>query len=487
MSDRRAQARARRAAPIVCRAPLPERSAEASARAGVTRGQALIAGATALLLLIGSIAYPLKVANAISFFFCACALAIALFRVAAMTTPRRPTGVTAKGSTDLKTWPRYTVIAPVYREAAVMGDLVAALERLDYPRDRLEILITVEADDAETRHAAETLATPDTMRVVVAPPGTPRTKPRALNIALAQARGDVVTVFDAEDRPHPQQLQAAAAAFAAAGPDLACVQAPLGWYNSDENWLTRQFALEYAAQFHVIMPALARWGWPLPLGGTSNHFRRAALHAVGGWDAHNVTEDADMGFRLAAFGYRADVIAPGTLEEATTTRAAWTRQRSRWIKGFMQTWAVHMRDPLGLARRGGWRSLICLQLTIGFSVVASLAHAPLLLAFIGHGLWAVAAPDTANLGAGPLLVMTTAFAASVATAALGAARAGLGSLAWSAVSSPAYWLLHTPAAVRAALCMIRHPFHWEKTTHGVSQAPRRPPARRARVMESTPP
>ncbi len=484
MSDRRTGARARRAEAEATPASLQERPASASARSGVPRRQAIAFATLGLATIVWTIAEPLKVATSLSILFCVCSLLVAGFRFAAIATPRRTPGDTPSVRPDV--WPRYTVIVPVYREEAVLAQLVAALDRLDYPRDRLDILITVEADDHATRRAAETLATRDTMRVVVAPKGAPRTKPRALNVALAQAKGELVTVFDAEDRPDPQQLRAAAAAFAAAGPDIACVQAPLGWYNHDDNWLTRQFALEYAAQFHVIMPALARWGWPLPLGGTSNHFRIAALRAVGGWDAHNVTEDADMGFRLARFGYRATVITVGTLEEATTTRAAWTRQRSRWIKGFMQTWAVHMRAPGDLVRRAGWRSLACLQLTIGFSVVASLVHGPLAVALAAQTVWALASPEPAGLGAAPVAVLGATFASSIATMALGARRAGLAPLAWRAITAPLYWVLHTPAALRAVVSLLRDPFHWEKTTHGVSQGGRPREHASPVMMEPTP-
>ena len=212
-----------------------------------------------------------------------------------------------------------------------------------YPADRLEIRLALEADDRETIAAARALALDRKYRIVLVPEGGPRTKPRALNYALRFCSGEIITVHDAEDRPHPRQLRTAAESFAAAGPDLACLQAPLNWFNRSECWLTRQFALEYAAHFHALLPLYARLRWPLPLGGTSNHFRAAALRRAGGWDAWNVTEDADLGFRLHALGYRCNVIAPLTLEEAPTRIWPWVCQRSRWLKGYAQTLAVHSR------------------------------------------------------------------------------------------------------------------------------------------------
>jgi cellulose synthase/poly-beta-1,6-N-acetylglucosamine synthase-like glycosyltransferase len=175
----------------------------------------------------------------------------------------------------------------------------------------------LEADDHETREAVERLAPGPCYDIVVAPAGYPRTKPRALNIGLASAQGELLTVYDAEDDPDPSQLRRAAATFARARKSLACLQCPLTIDNSSDSWISGLFALEYAALFDVVNPGLARLRLPIPLGGTSNHFRVSTLRRLHGWDAWNVTEDADMGMRLARMGY----------EVATLTRPPSRRRR----------------------------------------------------------------------------------------------------------------------------------------------------------------
>jgi cellulose synthase/poly-beta-1,6-N-acetylglucosamine synthase-like glycosyltransferase len=102
------------------------------------------------------------------------------------------------------------------------------------------------------------------------------------------------------------------------------------------SWLARYFTAEYAGQFDVVLPKLAALGLPLPLGGSSNHFRTVTLREVGGWDPHNVTEDADLGMRLARFGYRSGVVASSTYEEAPADIGRWLGQRTRWFKGWMR-------------------------------------------------------------------------------------------------------------------------------------------------------
>jgi glycosyltransferase involved in cell wall biosynthesis len=235
--------------------------------------------------------------------------------------------------------PRFAVLVPLFREADVVGDLVAALLRLDYPADRLDLRLVVEGDDAETRIAAEVAVAGTPVEVLVVPPAAPRTKPKALDLALACVDAPFVTVFDAEDRPDPDQLRKAAAAFRVGGADLAVVQAALeiDHADGDRPWLVRQFEIEYAMLFHGLLPWLARHRFFLPLGGTSNHFRRSALMEIGGWDPHNVTEDADVAVRLMRCGWRADVIAASTLEEAPLDLVRWRAQRVRWLKGWMQT------------------------------------------------------------------------------------------------------------------------------------------------------
>jgi cellulose synthase/poly-beta-1,6-N-acetylglucosamine synthase-like glycosyltransferase len=231
--------------------------------------------------------------------------------------------------------PFYIIIAPLHREATLVAKLAVALARIDYPPEKLDIKLVLEEDDHETRAAAERLKLMAPFETIVVPPAHPRTKPKALASALPFARGSFGVVYDAEDEPEPDQLRKALAAFSSDPSRLACVQARLAIDNANDGWLCRHFAAEYAGQFDLFLPALARLRLPLPLGGTSNHFRMDALREVGGWDPFNVTEDADLGIRLARFGFRSGVIESATWEEAPVTLRQWLPQRTRWFKGWM--------------------------------------------------------------------------------------------------------------------------------------------------------
>lgn len=366
--------------------------------------------------------------------------------------------------------PVYTILCPLYREANVVTDLVTALSRIDYPATALDIKLLVESDDTETIAAATRAASGAAyIEIVVVPACKPRTKPKALNIGLARARGAYVVIYDAEDRPHPQQIRAALAAFEDGGETLACVQAPLSIDNADSSWISQQFAAEYAIQFREVLPLLAHLGLPLPLGGTSNHFRVETLRASGGWDPYNVTEDADLGYRLARDGYRTGVIGPPTLEEAPIHFGAWLNQRTRWIKGHLQTWLVLMRNPIRTAREMGVASFLAVQLTFTTGLIAAFAHGP--LAFIV--LTALLTPydllppvDFALAIAGYCVAIFASLTASALSGSLSHVRA--------AFTMPLYWPLSTIAAYRALFELIVRPHHWSKTTHGVSDRPRNP-------------
>ncbi len=393
----------------------------------------------------------------------------ALRLAAALTTPR----YAARCVLDRDALPTITVIVALFEESQVVAGLCTSLNRLNYPRDKLDVILVLEERDIETQIAARTAARRAGFRVEIAPACGPQTKPRALNFALQASRGALVAVYDAEDTPSADQLIAAAESFAA-DPRLGVLQAPLGWYNRNDGWLTRQFALEYAAQFHGLLPLFARLGTPLPLGGTSNFFRTAALKACGAWDPFNVTEDADLGFRLSREGWASGLIAPGTGEEAPTTLRAWTGQRSRWLKGHLVTWLVQMRDPRQLVRRAGWRALAALQLSVLANVFSALAQAPgLLLAAFGM--------LTLILGqAGPLTLAGLVIGASAWSAALiclwvCAGRAGVKRRAVDLATAWAYWLCQAPAAWRALKEIGSAPYVWVKTRHGVSTTRREAP------------
>lgn len=360
--------------------------------------------------------------------------------------------------------PVYTILCPLYREAGEVRRLIASLEQLDYPKDRMDVKLLLEADDAETLAAARIHARP-WLELLILEPCLPRTKPKALNAGLARARGRFLTVYDAEDAPHPQQLRAALASFARGGSELACLQAPLLIDNAHRSWVSQQFAAEYAIQFLGLNPLLARLGWPFPLGGTSNHFRTEALRATGGWDACNVTEDADIGYRLARDGWTLGLIEPPTREEAPLRLIAWLRQRSRWIKGHLQTWLVLMREPDALMRELGWRRFWAVQAVLGGGLCAALAHGPLLgvtLLAISVPGWPLHPLDLAFLIAGLVASLIAAVAAS--------ARLRSWSLLRAALTMPLYWPLGSLAAMLALCEFVRRPFHWAKTEHGCRAA-----------------
>lgn len=363
-------------------------------------------------------------------------------------------------------WPRYTVLAALYDEAEVVPLLVSRLARLDYPSDRLQGLLLLEAHDHDTIRAALAAPRPEWLELFIVPPGAPQTKPRALNHALEQATGEFLTVYDAEDEPDPGQLRAAAARFVADGSGrLACLQAPLrirrpGTADADP-FLDRQFAAEYAALFETALPGLARLGLPFPLGGTSNHFRTAVLKAVGGWDAWNVTEDADLGFRLWSRGWRLGVIDRPTRETPPGGLEHWLPQRVRWQKGYMQTWGVHTRRPWRLGARGA----AALLLTVGAGLVSAALHGPSLAWMAAATLVAATAglsPATPFLS---LSVLGLGAAAAWLACAIGARRAGVPYGVRDMLAAPAYWSLLSLAFAHAAWRLVREPFAWDKTRH----------------------
>ncbi len=370
--------------------------------------------------------------------------------------------------------PRYTILVPLYKEASVVARLLDALERLDYPRAKLDIILLIEADDHETRLALEHLAPGPVFDMVIAPPGHPRTKPRALNIGLACARGELVTVYDAEDDPDPMQLRRAAAAFAQAPQSLACLQCPLAIDNARDSWLAGLFALDYASLFEILDPGLARLRLPIPLGGTSNHFRVAALRLLYGWDAWNVTEDADMGVRLARMGYGVATLDAPTWEEAPATLAAWLAQRRRWMKGWMQTLIVHLRQPRRLVRELGYIRAAALVAMLAGGVLGPLVGPLYVALFIYGGVWGTLfSPATLADAIASVVWCSIAVLGAVALVVpilMGARRRGLTRLLPLLPMLPAYQALLGLAAAMALVDLFRRPHHWAKTTHGLAQS-----------------
>ncbi len=379
--------------------------------------------------------------------------------------------------------PVYTIIAALYDEAKLVDELLRNFEQFNYPFEKLDVIFAIEQNDHATRQAIEARKTRIPIRVVICPDTKLRTKPKALNFALPFARGRFTVIYDAEDRPDENQLRRALGTFESAGDDLVCVQAQLRIDNFKDSWLTRFFAVEYAGHFEVFLAGLAKLRLPLPLGGSSNHFRTNKLREIGGWDPYNVTEDADLGIRLVRFGYRSDIIFSTTDEEAPALFQAWLRQRTRWFKGWMQTWAVHMRHPLKLMHELGVAGFITFQLVVGGNVFAALAHPLLLIALAGTAVYDVirgydfgfiifTAKCTAFLG----------YAPSIFIGLCGLFRRKLLSIAPILLLTPVHWVLLSFAAWRALGKFIFKIYEWEKTEHGLAKTSQHSVAQRQSMI-----
>ena len=384
--------------------------------------------------------------------------------IAALRAPPPKAATVTKGLD-----PTVSIIVALYRESDIAGRLVQRLAQLDYPAALLDVILAVEADDRMTLDALSHAELPPWMRIVIVPEGQVKTKPRALNHALDYARGAIVGIYDAEDAPEPAQIRKVVARFQTSAPDVGCLQGMLDYYNPRTNWLSRCFTIEYAGWFRLILPGIAQLGLVVPLGGTTLFFRRSVLEEVGAWDAHNVTEDADLGVRLVRHGYRTELIDTVTGEEANCRALPWVKQRSRWIKGYMMTWAVHMRKPGVLWRQLGARAFLGFQVMF-FGSIAQVLLAPLLWSFmlvpfgLDHPLLATLPPSV-------VWAMVTVFilseVANLAIGIIGLRRTGHRISSWWVPTMKLYFPLATLAAYKALVELVSRPFYWDKTEHGV--------------------
>jgi cellulose synthase/poly-beta-1,6-N-acetylglucosamine synthase-like glycosyltransferase len=418
----------------------------------------------------GTLAFTLA---ALSLFYCASilfklalSLAGAVGRSSAIAEPP-PSGL------DTEAWPIYTVLVPVYNEPDVIPILLNALSKLDYPQEKLDVLLLLEEKDWATIDAAKAANPPRYIRFIYVPDSQPKTKPKACNYGLTFARGDYLTIYDAEDIPDPDQLKKAIHAFRTGAPSLVCVQAALNYFNRGENFLTRMFTLEYSYWFDYMLPGLDAWRLPIPLGGTSNHFRTDRLRELGGWDPFNVTEDADLGIRASQRGYTVGVIHSTTYEEANCRLKNWLRQRSRWIKGYMQTWLVHNRHPWRSLRRLGLKNWLAYQFFIGGTIITFLSNPLLWGVFLywlvtqTHGLQKLFPTDWILYVALFNLLIGNALAIGLNILAVLGRR--YYELLPYTLLNPVYWQLHSIAAYLALWQLFTKPFYWEKTVHGLSK------------------
>ncbi len=448
---------------------------------------------------------PLIALSVVSGLVCLIYFVAIVFRVAALLLGGRLGLRHAAPPEPEGGWPVYTVLVPLYKEKNIAGSILTNLAKLDYPRDKLDVKFLLEADDPETLAALQAAGIPEWAEAVVVPPGQPKTKPRACNHGLQRARGELLVIFDAEDRPESDQLKQAVWAFSTVDARTVCLQAHLAYHNHRQNLLTRWFALEYNVWFRRYLGGLERLRVPIPLGGTSNHFRTAVLRDLGGWDPFNVTEDCDLGVRLHRAGHRTRILNSVTWEEANSRIGNWLRQRSRWIKGYLVTHLVWCRRPLGLVGAiGPWGafgflfSVFCVSALAAFNLIlwAIMGLYGVLISIDlarGHELWTllttrpeVAAPDRMSwpmlfLGRGEapfwsqlsliffvasicLILGNLAF---IVINALCGRRPGQRGLWIAALLSPLYWVLISLAAWKAVWQLIVKPHYWEKTVHGL--------------------
>ncbi|MHB8629446.1 MAG: glycosyltransferase [Aggregatilineales bacterium] len=449
-----------------------------SALRTITKAQISILAALSFVLALAIIRYPLPmltaaIASVTLFYFGNLLITLWL-----STRPRERIGdgsipddvVYALSEAD---WPPYTILCPLYKETEVVRQFAKAMQALDYPTEKLQVLFLTEDDDEATRTAIREAQLPAHFQIVTVPEGQPRTKPRACNYGLLKARGRYVVIFDAEDIPDPLQLKKAVLTFAKYGPDLGCVQAKLNFYNTNQNLLTRWFTIEYSTWFDGTLPGLQCAKLPLPLGGTSNHFRLETLRKVGAWDAFNVTEDCDLGLRLSEYGLETVVLDSITREEANAAVGNWIRQRSRWIKGYMQTYLIHMRQPTEYLRQGHFKDFISLNLIIGGRTVILLINPIMWLLLLGYLLLGHQLEATYRVMFPPLVLYVAVLClvlgnvTYIYTHFVGCLKRGQYSLIKWTLLIPIYWVMTSYAAYKALFQLITKPHYWEKTKHGL--------------------
>lgn len=395
----------------------------------------------------------------------------------------RTSAATAEGQAPVVSdddLPLYTVLVPLHREGRIVPRLIERLKAIDYPPDRLQILLLIELDDEQTRAAIGACQPPPHIRPLTMPPGQPRTKPRALNVGLNEAVGEFIVIYDAEDHPDRDQLRKAVAAFRQLPEQVVCVQARLNFYNAHQSLLTRLFAVDYAVWYDQLLPGLAHTvvaasGAFVPLGGTSNHFRVSVLRRVGGWDPYNVTEDCDLGVRLGREGLRVGMLDSITWEEAVTAVRPWVRQRSRWIKGYLQTYMVHMRHPARLWRQLGLHGGIDFHMLVGGSSLVLLIN-PLMWGLMVVYIAGAGTPVDAFIETlfPPLLYYPSLLCLTAGNFiffyinAYVCVRHDYIALTRYALLTPFYWLLLSMGAWAGLLSLVRNPYYWAKTEHGVS-------------------
>lgn len=366
--------------------------------------------------------------------------------------------------------PTYSIIIPLYKEEGVIDQLITHMQNIDYPDHLLRVFIVLEADDIGTKEELIHRDLPHNFVVLITPNAYPKTKPRACNYAMQFIHSDIVVIYDAEDIPHPQQLKDVASEFQNTDPSVACIQCQLYWYNIYDNWLTFMFAIEYKILFEYILPALDNLNMPIPLGGTSNHIRVDKLKEIGCWDEYNVTEDADLGIRLSRNGFKTKLITSHTGEECPISIMAWMKQRTRWIKGYLQTFIAHTSDIPMLVSDFGWRKTFFFICFIGISTISYLLAGISFLILVIQVMSSeflygefIKLSSYCMMLCGFLFMMYQGYTAKQR---FYNGKTILMKLWWT---YPFYCILHIVASFRALYHLIFATYLWEKTAHSISQ------------------
>lgn len=454
---------------------LAKKRPEWSASQPVTRGQKMSGAVILLLIIVALVISPLKtlqvmVAGCILFYIVLTLYKFIVIRASVCKSATYNFSPEEIAAQEPREWPIFTVLVPMYKEPEVVKQMVNGLREMDYPPECKDVQILLEEDDELTLEAARKLEMPPGFKIVEIPESFPRTKPKACNIGLALAKGEYLVIYDAEDLPEKDQLKKAVMAFEASPDNVACIQSKLNYYNPRQNILTRWFTAEYSTWYDLQLPGLSALRALIPLGGTSNHFKVPILRDLMGWDAYNVTEDCDLGVRLVRAGYTTRMLETTTWEEACSDFRLWIRQRTRWQKGYIQTWFVHMRSPWQLSRELGFINSLHYHLLIGGGPFATLIN-PI---FWGLAItWFIFKPDqVATLFPGPIFAAGAVclFLGNfvfIYVNLLGCCKRKRDDLMWLSLITPIYWAMMSYSGWRALLQFFKDPFLWEKTQHGL--------------------
>jgi len=381
--------------------------------------------------------------------------------------------ITSEEIKKITHWPTYTVLCPLYKEWQVLPQFVTSMSRLDYPKNKLDVLLLLEEDDLLSIKKVKTFKLPSFFKIIIVPHSLPKTKPKALNYGLKFTKGEYCVVYDAEDIPEKSQLKKAVIAFSKADLKTVCMQAKLSFYNPYHNLITRFFTAEYSLWFNLVLTGLQSINAPIPLGGTSNHFKTKSIRELKGWDSFNVTEDCDLGMRLVKYGYNTAIMESQTLEEANSSLKNWFNQRTRWIKGYMQTYLVHSRNLKQFNRNIRELHLITFQLIVGGKILSMLIN-PLMWAILilYFSMRSTIGTTIEQFFPKPILYMGT-FSLIFGNFLymyhymIGCTKRGFYNITKYALLVPIYWLGMSLAAYVAIYRLIKTPHYWSKTKHGL--------------------